>query len=200
MATSCWALLHLAAEPEYAEALYEEQKRVFGDNLEPLTYEKVMECSLLMNVIKETLRMHPPLHSIMRKVKSPMQVVDTNYVIPSTHYVLAAPGVSAIDAQYFPNPLKFDPSRWTKPDMKYDVDSGEKVDFGFGLISKGTASPYLPFGAGRHRCVGETFANVQLGTILATFVREFKLRNPSGRIGVPPPDYNVCFPFHSLLH
>ncbi len=30
----------------------------------------------------------------------------------------------------------------------------------------------LPFGAGRHRCIGEQFANVQLGTILATLVRE----------------------------
>ncbi|RPA71787.1 lanosterol 14 alpha demethylase [Ascobolus immersus RN42] len=187
MSTSCWAILHLAEQPDLVEALYQEQKKVFGDNLEPLSYEKLADCTLMNFVIKETLRIHPPLHSIMRKVKSPMRFPDTNIVVPEGHYVLAAPGCSAIDAQYFPNPLKFDPYRW---EGRAPEEEGEKVDFGFGVISKGTASPYLPFGAGRHRCVGEQFANVQLGTILATFVREFTLRLPNGQVSVPPPDYN----------
>ncbi len=37
----------------------------------------------------------------------------------------------------------------------YSDENGEKVDYGFGAVSKGTESPYQPFGAGRHRCIGE---------------------------------------------
>ena len=145
---------------------------------------------LLNNVIREVLRMHPPLHSIMRKVKSPMHVRDKNYIIPAGYHVLAAPGASAMDAKYFKNPTTFDPHRWDS--VESTEDTGEKFDFGFGLVSKGTASPYLPFGAGRHRCIGEQFANVQLGTIISTFVREFEFSLPGGG-KVPPPNYNVSY-------
>lgn len=185
MATTTWMLLHAADQPALVKELFAEQQRVFGKNLAPLAYEKLAECTLLNHVIRETLRIHPPLHSIMRKVKSPMHVTDTNFVIPAGHYILGAPGVSAMDEKYFKNPLEFDPFRWVGQGTE---DEGEKFDFGFGMISKGTASPYLPFGAGRHRCIGEQFANVQLATIMATWVRMFELGYPEG-CGVPKPDY-----------
>jgi cytochrome P450 len=190
MATITWMLLHVAAKPEIVAALLAEQKRVFGEELAPLSYEKLVnDCPYLANVIRETLRMHPPLHSILRKVKTPMHVEGTNWVVPKGHYLLAAPGVSAIDEKYFKDPNNFDPARWEGHKTE---DEREKFDFGFGLISKGTASPYLPFGAGRHRCIGEQFANVQLSTIMATFVRNFEMRLPGGGDKVPPPDYSVC--------
>ena len=145
---------------------------------------------MLNNAIKEILRMHPPIHSILRKVKSPMR--NGKYVIPAGYHVLASPGASAMDEKYFKNPKDFNPSRWEEV-----VDEAEKnaeqYDFGFGLVNKGTASPYLPFGAGRHRCIGENFANVQLGAIIATFIREFEF-SLTGDGKVPPVDYTVCVP------
>ena len=67
-------------------------------------------------------------------------------------------------------------------------ESDEKIDFGYGLVSKGGNSPYLPFGAGRHRCIGEQFATIQLGTIISTFVKELKWTSNKQ---VPKPDYTV---------
>jgi sterol 14alpha-demethylase len=69
----------------------------------------------------------------------------------------------------------------------------EKFDYGYGLISKGASSPYLPFGAGRHRCIGEQFATVQLVTIMATMVRLFKLKNVDGSKNVVGTDYSSLF-------
>ncbi|KAA8901880.1 cytochrome P450 [Sphaerosporella brunnea] len=185
MATTTWTLLHLAEQPHIVADLYKEQQEVCGLEPRPLAYDDLAKMPLLNNVIREVLRMHPPIHSIMRKVKAPMTVKDKGYVIPPGYHVLAAPGASAMDEKYFKNPKEFDPHRW---DAVEDEDSGETFDFGFGLISKGTASPYLPFGAGRHRCIGEQFANVQLGSIIATFTREFEFALP-GDGKVPPPDY-----------
>ena len=61
------------------------------------------------------------------------------------------------------------------------------------MISKGASSPYLPFGAGRHRCIGEQFAYVQLGTILAMLTRLIKVENVEGKEGVVGTDYSSLF-------
>jgi sterol 14-demethylase len=193
--SSSWIMLRLASRPDIMEELYQEQIEVLGADLPPLRYEDLSKLTLHNNVLKEVLRLHTPIHSIMRKVKSPLPISGTKFVIPTTHTLLASPGCTSRDAEYFPNPLLWDPHRW-------DVGSGgvigtdveeEKFDYGYGLISKGASSPYLPFGAGRHRCIGEQFAGVQLLTITATMVRMFKLRNVDGKKDVVATDYSSLF-------
>ena len=111
--TSSWIMLRMASQPDILEELYQEQLRVLGDLSKPLSLEDVQSLPLLMHVVRETLRLHPPIHSIMRKVKNPLSVEEkgTNYIIPTSHVVLAAPGYQSIQAQYFPNPEQWDPHR-----------------------------------------------------------------------------------------
>ena len=82
-------------------------------------------------------------------------------------------------------------SRLSPKHLKEGVTE-ETEDYGYGLVSKGAASPYLPFGAGRHRCIGEQFAYVQLQTILATVVRDFKFYNAAGVEGVVATDNSTA--------
>jgi sterol 14-demethylase len=103
--------------------------------------------------------------SIYRKVKSPISVPpslaapseSSGYVIPEGHFIMAAPGVSAMDPKLWPEANTWNPSRWAEKDgvaataLNSYGAGGEQVDYGFGQISKGTESPYMPFGAGRHR-------------------------------------------------
>lgn len=71
---------------------------------------------------------------------------------------MAAPGVSAMDPKIWDQPKNWNPHRWLDEKgvgaaalENYYGTSGEQVDYGFGQVSKGTESPYQPFGAGRHR-------------------------------------------------
>ncbi|ROT37377.1 cytochrome P450 [Sodiomyces alkalinus F11] len=196
--TSSWIMLRLAQNPAIMEELYQEQIRALGSDLPPLKYEDLAKLPLNQAIVKETLRLHAPIHSIMRAVKQPMPVPNTKYVIPTSHVLLAAPGVSASDPGYFPNPDIWDPHRWdpsspNAPTINRSDVEDEKIDYGYGLVSKGSASPYLPFGAGRHRCIGEHFANVQLQTITAEVVRLFKFRNPDGSDKLIGTDYASLF-------
>ncbi|KAG8211590.1 14-alpha sterol demethylase [Trichophyton interdigitale] len=193
--TGSWIVLRLASRPDILEELYEEQKRVLGEDLPPLTYESLQKLDLHNNVIKETLRLHAPIHSILRAVKSPMPVEGTNYVVPTSHNLLAAPGVPSRDPQYFPDPLVWNPHRWENNVGVTVVEaSEEKTDYGYSLVSKGANSPYLPFGSGRHRCIGEQFAYVQLGTVTATLARLMKWKQVEGtKDVVPPTDYSSLF-------
>lgn len=192
--TISWIVLRLASQPKIMEQLYQEQIRVLGKDLPPLTYESMQKLELQNNVIRETLRLHAPIHSILRVVKSPMPVEGTPYVIPPSHNVLSSPGVTARSSEHFSEPLEWDPHRWDG--VKATDEDDEKIDYGYGLISKGASSPYLPFGAGRHRCIGEQFAYVQLGTICAALVRQLKLKNLPGVEDVPATDYSVCNSSH----
>lgn len=197
--TSSWIMLRLAQNPQIMEELYQEQIDVLGADLPPLAYEDLSKLPLNQGIIKETLRLHAPIHSILRAVKQPMPVPGTKYVIPTSHNLLAAPGVSASDPNFFPNPDLWDPHRWQSDSpnapsiVRSGVEEDVKIDYGYGLVSKGAASPYLPFGAGRHRCIGEQFANVQLQTILTQMVRLFKFRNVDGGDTLIGTDYASLF-------
>ncbi|KAL7945949.1 cytochrome P450 51B [Trichoderma barbatum] len=196
--TSSWIMLRLAQYPQVVEDLYQEQVKALGADLPPLQYEDLAKLPLAQAIVKETLRLNAPIHSIMRKVKQPMPVPGTKYVIPTSHVLLAAPGVSGSDPTYFPNPDKWDPYRWlpgspNAPLLVRSDEEEEKVDYGYGIVSKGAASPYLPFGAGRHRCIGEHFANLQLQTIVAETVRMFKLSNVDGSNNIVGTDYASLF-------
>ena len=190
--TSSWIMLRLASQPEIMEELYEEQQRVLGNLSKPLTYENLQELPLVMHVIRETLRLHPPIHSIMRKVKNPLPIEGTDWVVPPSHVLLAAPATMGKSDEFFPDAEKWDPHRWEGMQNPEDLEK-EKMDYGYGLVSTGADSTYLPFGAGRHRCIGEKFAYLQLTIMVIMMVREFKLKNVEGKKGVVATDYSVGF-------
>jgi sterol 14alpha-demethylase len=189
--TSSWIMLRLAAQPEVMEELYQEQLDVFGGDLSnSINYDDLENLPLIRHVIRETLRLHPPIHSILRKVKNPLLIEGTNWVIPPSHVVLAAPSTISLSDEYFPNAKSWDPHRWEHIENPDESDK-EKIDYGYGLVSTGAGSSYLPFGAGRHRCIGESYAYLQLTMVVVMMVREFKLTNLDGRKGVVGTDYSV---------
>lgn len=156
-----------------SDALYDEQVKYFRSpdgSFRSMTYEELRDLPVLDSVIRETLRVHPPLHSIMRMVKDDVIVpaslatpgAGREYVVPRGNFVLASPLVSQMDPDVWREPTLWEPARWSDSEgvaaralKEYSDENGEKIDFGFGAVSKGTESPYQPFGAGRHRCIGE---------------------------------------------
>jgi sterol 14-demethylase len=107
----------------------------------------------------------------MRKVMTDMPVPNalaaptanekSSYIVPKGHFVLASPGVAQMDPLIWSDASIWNPHRWTDEkgmasQALEEYTSGDKVDYGYGSVSKGTESPYQPFGAGRHRCIGET--------------------------------------------
>ncbi|KAJ4248365.1 Sterol 14-alpha demethylase cyp51c [Fusarium torreyae] len=193
-ASGAWLMLELAHKPHLVEEMYKEQLEVLGSPPAPLTWENLQKLELSAKVIKETLRLHSPIHSILRQVRSPMRVPGTEWVVPPSHTLLASPGTLARSEEFFPRPLEWDPHRWDKVDTtEKPAGDSETVDYGFGVMSKAVTSPYLPFGAGRHRCVGENYAYAQLGAIVATFVRLLHIEQVDPKAPLPETDYSSMF-------
>nr|AIF79454.1 CYP51A [Rhynchosporium commune] len=190
--SSCWIMLHLASRPDLQEELYREQQdaNLYLAGNRGLQYQDLEKLKLLSDVVKETLRLHSSIHSVMRAVKNDLPIPGTPYVVTTDKVLIASPLVTHLSPEHFSDPEEWDPYRWATPG---DIEKDEEVDYGYGVISKGTRSPYLPFGAGRHRCIGEKFAFVNLLTIIATLVRGYKWSLvPEGEEGgqIPKTDYS----------
>ncbi|TVY83562.1 Eburicol 14-alpha-demethylase [Lachnellula suecica] len=191
-----WILFRLATRPELQQELYEEQRSVFGFELNlEASVEDIERLSLHKMVARETLRLHEPIHSMLRAVKSPLTITtklpkssaSITYRVPTTHVLMAAPGMSGRSEEYFTDPEEWEPRRW-----ETSTESSDTTKPAPGLLKtpQGANSPYLPFGAGRHRCVGESFAYLQLCTMTAYFVHHFTFENPPGVEGIPLTDFS----------
>ena len=158
--TSSWALLELCRHPEWMKRVTEELDALYADGRD-VSYQALREIPQLENALKETLRLHPPLILLMRKVAQPFAYGD--WSVEPGKMVGVSIATSNRDPALFRDPDRFDPSRF---------EAGREEDrSSFG---------YIPFGAGRHRCVGAAFAMMQLKAIFSLVLRryEFELAQP----------------------
>jgi sterol 14-demethylase len=159
--TAAWSLIELLRHPEYAKRIVEEIDGLY-DSGSDITYQALREIPVLEASIKEALRLHPPLIILMRKV-----MYDFHYkgfTVPAGKLVAVSPAVSNRMAECFPDPDRYDPERYG------DDRQEDRQNFA-----------WIPFGAGRHRCVGAAFAMMQLKSIFCALLREyeFELSQPS---------------------
>jgi sterol 14-demethylase len=142
-----------------------ELDEIYADGRE-VSYQALREIPLLECALKETLRLHPPLVILMRKVLHDFHY--KGWTIPAGHLAAASPAISNRMPEHFPNPERYEPER-----------------YGPGREEDRKSFAWLPFGAGRHRCVGAAFAMMQLKAIFSILLRrcDFELASPNESYG-----------------
>jgi cytochrome P450 family 138 len=114
-------------------------------------------------VIYEVQRVRPVIDLTARQVKAEsMQLGE--WVIPRGHSIVAGIGLIHADNAVFPDAAAFNPDRFVgvRPDR----------------------NQWVPFGGGYRRCLGASFADMEMNVVLRTLLREFQLtttREPSER-------------------
>ena len=127
---------------------------------EPNVAKEVFGMDVLYACVKEAVRMFPPLMFLMRQVcNKPLKVCG--YDVPVGSRVWVSTAVSQRLPEVFSNPDTYDPGRWL----------GEG-DNGFDIRSLPPYS-YIGFGAGIHTCMGESFAFMQIRTILSVLLSTY---------------------------
>ena len=171
--TSTWTGLFLMADKSWYKKCCDEQVAVRSKNGEELNYEVLAQMDTLHLCIKEALRLHPPLIMLMRLAHEDFSVTDKDgrtFTVPKGDIVATSPTFSHRLEHVWTDPNTYNPARHLP-----NSGDGQKP-FSF-----------VGFGGGRHGCMGETFAYMQIKTIWSVLLRkyDFDIVSP-----FPEPDYD----------
>ena len=153
--TSAWMLIEMLRHPEYMAEVLAELDEIYSGGAE-YSFGALRQMPKVENALKETLRLHPPLIILMRVAQEDVQIDE--YVVRAGQTVAASPAVSNRLPEDFPDPDTFDPDRYSEPRQE-------------DIVNRWT---WIPFGAGRHRCVGAAFAQLQIKAIFSVLLREYE--------------------------
>jgi cytochrome P450 len=149
--TLAWTLHHLLDNPDWLARVRAEVREVGTTDLDKLV--------LLDAAIKETLRLTPILPMVGRILGKPMTIGGV--ALPAGAAALACIYLVHRRADLYPDPLRFDPSRFV----------GKKYD----------PSTYFPFGGGARRCLGMAFASYEMKIVLANILARVDLAAAPGK-------------------
>jgi sterol 14-demethylase len=153
--TAAWALIELLRHPDVMADVVDELDELYADGSE-VSFQALRSIPRLEAALKETLRLHPPLILLLRVARADIEIAG--HRVPAGTMVGATPRVSNRIAEDFPDPERFDPGRYVDPRQE-------------DLTNRWT---WIPFGAGKHRCVGNAFAMMQLKAIFSVILRDYE--------------------------
>jgi cytochrome P450 len=160
-----WAFYELARDP----GLYEQVQRE-GDALggRAPRMDELSKLGLSLRVFKEALRKYPPVYVVARESTAEIEI--GGYSIPEHTIVIVSPYSMHFNPAVYPDPDRFDPSRF-EPAAE----------------SARHRSAWLPFGGGPRVCIGNHFAMLEGQIVLATMARRVTFAIPDGRVVEPAP-------------
>lgn len=154
-------IYELAKHPEWQERVREE---CIAHGKSSLAYDELDQLEILSYVMKETLRLYPPLPIIPRIAEEEFEY--EGYRVSKGAMVV----VSAIHTHRMPewwdDPDEFDPLRFAPGRAEQDRHTHS----------------WIPFGGGPHMCIGLRFAETQIKTVIHHLVRRYRWTVPEGYV------------------
>jgi cytochrome P450 len=167
-----WTLYLLARAPDWQESLRAEVRGVVGDG--PVTAEHVAGLPLTQQVLKEAMRLYPPVPFVSRTASR--QTTIGGEAIPAGAMIMMSIYAMHRHRRLWADPDRFDPARFT-PEREAAYPRCQ----------------FMPFGAGPRICLGAAFAMVEATVALATFLRSARFEwdgahepRPISRITLQP--------------
>jgi cytochrome P450 len=154
--TLACGLVEVARSPLWQSMVQDELREVLGERAP--TGADVPALHRTGWVVRESMRLYPPAHSIGRRAG--VDDVVCGYRIPAGGIVVISPWSVHRSPQVWSDPDTFDPSR-------FDIAHGD--------LPGGHRYAWFPFGAGPHTCVGMQLALMEAPLVLATILQEFRV-------------------------
>ena len=151
-----WSLYLLAKHPEALARAREEALALAGDAARAPTFEDLPKLSYNLRVFKEAMRLYPPVYFFGRQAIADVEL--GGYDLPKNSIVLVSLWAMQRRAALFPDPLRFDPDRFTPA----GEESRHKL-------------AWAPFSAGPRTCIGNHFALMEGPIVLATILGKVDL-------------------------
>ncbi len=161
-----WTWYLLSQNPECQRRFHDEIDRELQGRLP--TFDDVPRLRYVETVLAESMRLYPPAWAMGRYARADFQLGE--FFLPAKTTVLMSQYITHRDPRFFPDPLRFDPERFTSE-----------------AKARRTKLTYFPFGAGVRQCIGESFACMEGVLLLATIAQKWKLSLVPGHRVEPEP-------------
>jgi cytochrome P450/NADPH-cytochrome P450 reductase len=153
--TLAWTLYELSRNPDIKKKLLQEIADTRINHTDLPTSEQISNLKYMHQVLKETLRKHPPLRSLGKYCKKEC-IVPGGYKIPADTTVEIHTYAMHRNPSVYPDPERYDPERWTPEEEQ-----------------KRSRFAWLPFSTGPRACIGMAFALQEAKTVLAMLLHRF---------------------------
>ncbi|CAN6578442.1 unnamed protein product [Malus baccata var. baccata] len=160
-----WAMTELLRHPRVMKKLQNEVREIVRKE-ELITEDDSIEMHYLKAVIKETLRLHPPVPLLLPRIATQDAEIGGYKIKAKTHVMVNAWQIGR-DPKLYENPEEFEPERFLNSEVDY----------------KGNDFQLIPFGAGRRVCPGIQFGMTLNEIALANIVHKFDWELPGGASG-----------------
>ncbi|MCH7709091.1 MAG: cytochrome P450 [Myxococcales bacterium] len=157
--TLCSMTYELARNPDWQERVREECR---GLGSEQLAFDQLDSLESLSWVMKETLRLYPPLPIVPRVATEAFRF--GGYEIAKNSMVVISPIHTHRMPEWWDDPGRFDPERFSPERAEHERHSHS----------------WVPFGGGAHMCLGLRFAELQVMAVIHQLVQRFRIRIPDG--------------------
>ncbi|XP_031486828.1 cytochrome P450 76T24-like [Nymphaea colorata] len=157
-----WAMAELLLNPKKMEILRLELKQIIGED-RVVQETDIQQLPYLQAVVKETLRLHPPIPLLVPHRADATTKVG-GFTIPKHTAVLVNVWAIGRDSTYWENPTAFLPERFLESDINF----------------KGKDFHFIPFGSGRRMCPGLPLAIRTVYLALAALIHSFEWKLPKG--------------------
>jgi len=157
-----WTWYLLSQNPEAEARLHAEIDAVLGRERLP-TLADIPRLSYTEMVFAESMRLYPPAWAMGRQSIADVELGPFRF--PAGSYFFFSQYIIQRSAEYFADPLRFDPDRFL-PENK----------------ARRPRFAYFPFGAGGRQCIGEAFAWMEGVLMLATIAQQWRLQFVPGQI------------------
>ncbi|KAG6724708.1 hypothetical protein I3842_03G269800 [Carya illinoinensis] len=157
-----WAISELLKHPRVMEKAQAEVRQALRGKGK-LEETDIQKLDYVKSVIKETLRLHPPVPLLITECRERCKVGE--YDIPVKMKAIVNAWAIGRDPEYWINADNFQPERFL---------GSSNIDF------KGTDFEYIPFGAGRRICSGLQFGAATLEIALTQLLYNFDWELPNG--------------------
>ncbi len=156
-----WTFYLLGIHPEARARVQAEADAVLGDSDDPPSAEVLARLHFLDQVIKETLRLYPPIHVGNRRAAEDLEL--QGYHVPAGTRVMYSIYLTHRDPAEWPEADAFCPERFAAVGRR--VGAGEE--------GAEAGLRYVPFGGGPRNCIGAAFAQVEARVVLARLFQRF---------------------------
>uniref|UniRef100_A0A8B9Q663 Cholesterol 24-hydroxylase n=1 Tax=Apteryx owenii TaxID=8824 RepID=A0A8B9Q663_APTOW len=154
-----FTVMALAQHPEILERLQAEVDEVIGAKRD-IDYEDLGKLEYLSQVLKESLRLYPPVPGTVRWTKT--ENVIEGIRIPAKTTLIFSTYIMGRMEQYFKDPLTFNPDRFSKEAPKPYYS-------------------YFPFSLGPRSCIGQVFAQMEAKVVMAKLLQRFEFQLVPGQ-------------------